>query len=76
MSVSCVKWPLVDFNEFLSSGYQVLGVLGSRNSEQYCAKAMDECPGRFLGIIHPNPSVSESKRLHAVVVFQFFHLQV
>jgi hypothetical protein len=70
---SCVKWPLVDLSEFHTSGYKVLGVLGSGNSEQYCAKATNECPGRLLGIIHPIPSVSESNRLHVVVVSQFFH---
>ena len=32
---------------------------------------MDECPGRFLGIIRQNPSVAKSNWLHVVVVFQF-----
>ena len=30
-----------------------------------------QCPGRFLGIIGPNPSVSKSNRLHGVI-FRFF----
>ena len=33
-----------------------------------------QCPGRLLGIIGQNPSVSKSNRLH-VVIFRFFFIK-
>ena len=34
-----------------------------------------QCPGRFLGIIGQNPSVSKSNRLY-VVIFRFFFIDL
>ena len=34
-----------------------------------------QCPGRFLGIINQNPSVSKSNWLH-VVIFRFFFISL
>ena len=37
----------------------------------------DQCPGRFLGIIGQNPSVSKSNQLHVVVFwFSFIYIEV